>query len=153
VDKSWDALIAGRYVSMLPSEISALNDDPFSRPVEIIAAFDKAPAVYAGPDMLHSLHCLDGLRKGLNMERYGGQMWMNSSQMTMHNDHCIEQLRQAILCHGDMTPVTMRPIYDESGENIVYYLGETEREHTCRDGMKLRDAWWERAEKTGRLYH
>jgi hypothetical protein len=153
VDHSWQSLLGGRYVNLLPSEIYSLNNDPLSSPLQSISGPDTPPGMYGGPDMLHSLHCLDGLRKSLHMERYEADMWMNSSLRALHNDHCIEQLRQAIICHGDMTPVTIRPVLDGNGKEVWVWLGETEREHTCRDGMALRNAWWGRGERTGRLHH
>jgi hypothetical protein len=153
VDESWETLLAGRYVKLQPSEISSLDADVLSPPLQSIVGPNTPPGIYGGPDMLHSLHCLDGLRKNLDLDRYEKHMWMNASLRRLHNDHCIEQLRQAILCHGDMTPVTIRPVYDEQGKEVWVWLGETEREHTCRDGMALREKWWERGARTGRLHH
>lgn len=104
---------------------------------------------FGGPDMLHSLHCLNNLRQALYPERYKNHMWMDETLQRLHNDHCIEQLRQAILCHGDMTPVTIKPVKKDG--QVWAWLGETQRLHTCRDGMKLREWWWRRAGQTGSI--
>ena len=66
----------------------------------------------------------------------------------LHVDHCVDQLRQAILCHADATPVTLKPVrFDSNGAYML--VGETEREHTCRDGNALLRWVKERAAKTG----
>ncbi|KAE8406716.1 hypothetical protein BDV37DRAFT_280674 [Aspergillus pseudonomiae] len=52
----------------------------------------------------------------------------------MHIDHCIDQLRQAIMCSADLTPVTLQPVIQlREGRRYLILLGETERTHTCRD--------------------
>ncbi len=50
-------------------------------------------------------------------------------------DHCLNHIRQAIQCHGDMTPVTS--IYMPSVNTMV---GNFEQAHTCRDWSKVK-AW------------
>ena len=96
---------------------------------------------------MHSLHCLNGLRKHTfwDYEHYKDNMEIPEWGRKMHVDHCIEQLRQAVLCHGDLTPVTLKPIRMRAeegakGESWVL-LGETERQHTCRDGVTLAREW------------
>jgi hypothetical protein len=42
-------------------------------------------------------------------------------------DHCIEQLRQAVQCHSDMTPV---PLFTIDGKKGLFTHSTT---HTCRD--------------------
>ena len=49
-----------------------------------------------------------------------------------HIDHCVEQLRPSILCHGDLTPLTLTPIWNQKSK-ILLKLGQTEYPHTCRD--------------------
>ncbi|EPE26491.1 hypothetical protein GLAREA_02404 [Glarea lozoyensis ATCC 20868] len=73
----------------------------------------------------------------------------------MHTDHCVENLRQALLCHGDTTPVPLfYTTFDENGvpEN---YDAAWEVPHTCRNEQKLQ-SWAEKGHeifKTGRLPH
>lgn len=49
------------------------------------------------------------------------------------------------MCHGDATPVTLKPILQDSSTPAL--LGETERLHTCRDASRLR----EETKKQGKL--
>lgn len=154
VDKTWDALLYGRYsaltneeIDWLQESISGVNDTLV--PLQAQGHGSDGPeSVYGGPDMLHSLHCLNGLRRHVNPERYGEHLPVEYRQM--HIDHCVEQLRQAILCHGDMMPVTIKPVWAE-GLGRMVMLGQTEHPHTCRNGLGLKEWWWERGAETGRL--
>jgi hypothetical protein len=59
----------------------------------------------------------------------------------VHLDHCVDQIRQALMCHADLTPVPMQQI--EGLENTLIGNGE---EHTCRDF----DAIWQWVEERGK---
>ena len=105
-----------------------------------------APTVYGGPDVLHNLHCLNAVRKHLDSSYYGRSMELPQEYQRMHMDHCLDMLRQSIMCHADLTPVTLKPFWDggeEGPKKRVFYLGQTEREHTCRRWEDVR-AWVER---------
>lgn len=64
-------------------------------------------------------------------------------------DHCVDQLRQAILCAGDLTPVTLQPIANDPPHVLI--LGQAEKLHTCRNGMEIREWFEERGERLGAL--
>ncbi|KAK4890133.1 hypothetical protein LTR27_011125 [Elasticomyces elasticus] len=156
IDAAWHDLTYGRYVAFTPAEVKKLNSDtgvPELLPLQKSKYIDEATntslvpeeGYYGGPDMLHSLHCLNGIRKHLDMDYYKASMpELSEEYQRMHLNHCLEQLRQAVLCHGDMTPVTLRPIVNQSGQTWAL-LGETEKMHTCRDGEALAKAWIGRA--------
>jgi hypothetical protein len=61
--------------------------------------------------------------------------------------HCIEQLRQSIQCHGDLTPLLLRPFGE--GENSL--LIGTAQVHTCRNWDNFRSWYTERGQKYGTL--
>lgn len=65
-----------------------------------------------------------------------------------HIDHCVEQLRQAILCHGDLTPLTLTPIWNRNSR-ILLKLGQTEYLHTCRDWREFLKVKRKRASASG----
>lgn len=153
VDAAWEELIFGRYVNFRDEEVKWMNRDsgvPDLTFTNMTIPKQLVPGIYGGPDMLHSLHCVNGLRKHLDMAYYEGEPGIPKEYQKMHIYHCIEQLRQAVLCHGDMTPVTLKPVTDETGE-VWALLGETERLHTCRDGVALAEAWKKRGKVTGYL--
>ena len=150
IDAAWDELIYGRYVEFTSSEVSWLDSDRGTPRITFINISEPGlikPGFYGGPDMLHTLHCINALRKHLDLDYYRDRMTMFPR---MHVDHCVDQLRQAALCHGDMTPVTLKPVKDADGK-VHILLGETERMHTCRNGEELADAWRRRGEETGRF--
>ena len=49
----------------------------------------------------------------------------------LHMDHCMEQLRQAILCHADATRVTLKPV-QFIGSRQWLLVGETERAYVSQ---------------------
>ncbi|OJJ07805.1 hypothetical protein ASPVEDRAFT_89044 [Aspergillus versicolor CBS 583.65] len=62
------------------------------------------PGYYAyGLGVYHQMHCLSRLRKSFYPERY----YPNATQHEIlhHIGHCFDVLRQAILCHGDVSLV------------------------------------------------
>lgn len=101
-------------------------------------------------DMFHTLHCLvkpheittedsvftnifsiqGNLRKALHPEYYGSAR--KDANYRLHQDHCIEQLRQYVMCSGDMTPIPTK-YYPALGRNYV----DSDRPHTCRNFAKL----------------
>jgi hypothetical protein len=89
----------------------------------------------------HNLHCLNKLRMEIDKDYYAardpeGSLWGGR----VHNDHCIDQIRQALECHGDTTPVPMLA----ATEGV--YVGNAEM-HTCRDFSKIRKWVDERTRK------
>lgn len=92
--------------------------------------------------MFHQLHCPNALRKILvngNMEQFAGAQ---ENMMRLHLRHCIEQLRQAIMCYGDLTPVTLTPVYNRE-RGVLNLAGQTEYEHTCWDfGSVQKELQW-----------
>ena len=62
----------------------------------------------------------------------------------LHQDHCLEQLRQYIMCSGDMTPLPTK-FYPGLGRNYV----DSDVEHTCRDFDALHDWVVDRYEGPG----
>lgn len=81
-------------------------------------------------EMLTTLQ--NNLRKALNPEHYGSHGHEKRSKdpknILLHQDHCIEQLRQYIMCSGDMTPIPTK-FYATLGRNYV----DSDALHTCRN--------------------
>jgi hypothetical protein len=112
----------------------------------------KTAGFYGGTDMQHSLHCLNAVRKHLDLDYYESSMTLPMEYRRIHIDHCMDQLRQAVMCHGDLTPVTLKPVWvgGESGKHEkLYLLGQTERMHTCRRWEDIREWVTERGEEGG----
>ena len=58
-----------------------------------------------------------------------------------HMEHCMDRLRQAVMCHGDLAP---SPMYSWEGFNFALGRGG---EHTCRKWEPIRVWMDERGEK------
>ena len=69
-----------------------------------------------------------------------------------HNEHCIDMLRQSIMCHADTSPMTMR-----WGTSDKVPLGNTSSQHECVNWHRI-DEWAREREvvdvlKPGYLVH
>ena len=83
------------------------------------------------PEITHSLHCLNALRQEASKSMYPNSTYQTPHSaewdllpkgfMQPHMEHCIDRLRQAIMCQGDLTP---SPLYGWPGKSRVY-LGRT----------------------------
>ena len=168
-----------RYFRLEDSEILRLNRDPRLPALTEMPRNERIAqqGFYGGPDVLHSLHCLNAIRKHLfssliglfqqdikkviaystmsqlGLDYYAGSMTLPPEYRRIHIDHCVDHLRQALLCHGDLTPVTMKPVVANSSLPYpdTFYLGQTEREHTCRSAEALRNWVTARGKRTGRI--
>ncbi|CAG8955465.1 hypothetical protein HYFRA_00010332 [Hymenoscyphus fraxineus] len=110
---------------------------------------------------IHELHCL----KRLYQFMYPAYYFVNISAQEaednrMHNGHCIDILRQSIMCHADISPVTMR-----WGSAQPIPLGNFSSPHECTnwDGIeswakkrqipRLMEPGWLKHPSLGAVYH
>ncbi|KAK4240933.1 hypothetical protein C8A03DRAFT_30900 [Achaetomium macrosporum] len=102
-------------------------------------------------DVFHQLHCVDDLRKLLWPERYPGLEELKDENGVidreqhafLHWDHCIDALRQTIMCHADISPISWR-VNMPGNHMIIPQLSTT---HTCRNFTKVRE--WAEAHSAG----
>ncbi|RDW68641.1 hypothetical protein BP5796_09298 [Coleophoma crateriformis] len=131
VDQVWEELTAGRYIRITEEEAhDAWGEDitPFWEPM--------ANSYVAGLDMFHTLHCLNRLRKLTPEDLIDIRDNHNSRA---HHYHCLTQIRQYIMCAGDMTIVPTR-YYPGLSRNYI----DSDVIHTCRNFGQLRSWLWER---------
>ncbi|KAK1761845.1 hypothetical protein QBC33DRAFT_462558 [Phialemonium atrogriseum] len=110
-------------------------------------------------EVFHVLHCLDDIRKVFYPEWYGPAI-LNLTQpdgsldrdnnFFRHFDHCIDAIRQSVMCHADVSPISFHVVLppddvDDVGTGIFPRLGT---KHTCRNFEKIQD--WARARTVGR---
>ncbi|BAE62512.1 unnamed protein product [Aspergillus oryzae RIB40] len=104
-------------------------------------------------DVWHELHCLNDLRKTLYPERYtmdsldslkfpNGTI-NRDTDMFRHWDHCIDSIRQALMCHADVSPIPFH-INVPARKGIFPRLATT---HTCRNFTKIQE--WARERFAG----
>ncbi|KAI9043187.1 uncharacterized protein KD926_004370 [Aspergillus affinis] len=76
VDKAWDELFGRRYFVLHDEEIDRLNQDqpslPALEPLVGIQSHTRHSGVFGGVEVLHSLHCLDALRRYINGQAHHG---------------------------------------------------------------------------------
>ncbi|EPE33090.1 hypothetical protein GLAREA_06102 [Glarea lozoyensis ATCC 20868] len=138
IDEAWGKLLSGQYL-VVPPEIAMKMDDPV--PI--------SDTYLAEVEVMHSLHCLNAIRKALNpeyYERHSSHKFPEGLQK-MHVIHCIEQLRQTIQCAGDLTPVPLRPYGDADNVQLI----GTPMAHTCRDWDVFRRWYSERGAEWGNI--
>jgi len=99
-------------------------------------------------DVYHSLHCLNAIREMLKPTLYNisneedpllkvnpaiEKLFSDSMWMRIHSEHCMDRIRQTIMCQGDLAP---SPIYSWSEFPIP--IGRTGA-HTCRKWEPIRE--------------
>ncbi|KAH8807268.1 hypothetical protein F5884DRAFT_880154 [Xylogone sp. PMI_703] len=128
IDNAWEELTWGRYILITEEEARSSLADQFGDIQQFWSP--KRGGYIGGLDMFHTLHCLNRLRKELNPEYYPMTPHPNHK---IHQSHCIEQIRQYIMCAGDMslTPTRYNPSLGRS------YI-ESDVKHTCRNFGALR---------------
>ncbi|KAF2099745.1 hypothetical protein NA57DRAFT_75250 [Rhizodiscina lignyota] len=143
IDQNWEELTWGRYILATEEEMKAQWPDEWDQ------FWEEARGGYVvGFDMFHTLHCLVyyllhklniemnpliGIQNRLRRDYYPDYYAIkNTTNHWLHRDHCIEQIRQYIMCSGDMTPIPTR-YYPSKDRNYV----DSDYPHTCRNYEKL----------------
>ncbi|KAK0672606.1 hypothetical protein QBC41DRAFT_299544 [Cercophora samala] len=87
--------------------------------------------------VFHQLHCLNIIRKGI----YYGVDMTNVDDLfgIEHIDHCIDMLRQSLMCTSDVTPITFsRKSLREPMQGVAEVI------HTCRNFPQIQKWAWDR---------
>jgi len=96
---------------------------------------DEQGGYLATLDVFHTLHCVNKIRKAYYSDYYHDPNPLADQQE--HFDHCIDLLRQVIMCHGDISLHTYEWIDD-----YRWPWPSMRTEHQCRNWDKLM-AWSE----------
>jgi hypothetical protein len=136
IDAAWEDLLRNEFTPMSASEAAPFTPELRPLPTDGKYHFEL--------DVLHSLHCLNSVRKMLyeymyHLPREEGNALTNDPNDWdhIHMDHCLDQIRQSIQCHGDLSPV---PLYWWDGWGTGLGQGHT---HTCRKWDSIRE-WVDR---------
>jgi hypothetical protein len=98
-------------------------------------------------DVFHELHCLNDLRKAFYPDVHGGieaTRWPNGTinydhEAYQHWEHCLDSLRQTIMCHADVAPIPFH-VNVPANFGIFPRLATT---HTCKNFTKIQEWAWE----------
>ncbi|KAK7471275.1 hypothetical protein VKT23_002683 [Stygiomarasmius scandens] len=100
-------------------------------------AGEDAEKIAERPDKLiqlavfHDLHCVNKLRQRLHQDYYTASSLLLG---TWHMDHCIDALRQTIMCASDITPIAWRWNYARG-----MIMRDASVVHQCRDFDKVKE--------------
>ncbi|KAB8349607.1 hypothetical protein FH972_023630 [Carpinus fangiana] len=121
VDRAWEELLSGINSRASISELESSSISSVKLPEGEYLVW---------PEALHQLHCVKRIREWVYREQYlGGLSGSAEHHWMVHVDHCIELLRQAIMCKPDRgrmgfhwTSESDRPTLNLNGPN-----------HMCED--------------------
>lgn len=104
VEAAWHLLLAP--ASLRVSEEELQSSDPFGPSTQASVALPNGGRL-AWLGVYHELHCV----KMLYQANYRHQLHPNLTELELrdlqvHADHCIDQLREAVMCHGDVRSLT-----------------------------------------------
>ncbi|KAI1427095.1 hypothetical protein F5Y12DRAFT_738613 [Xylaria sp. FL1777] len=110
-DAAWNALIEGINLKILPEEMSRLD--------QVSLELNDGTGYLATLGVYHELHCIKRLRRWFYREYY----YPNASDIEFnermtHAEHCLEFIRQAAMCHGDITVTSFKWLHDADGQVI-----------------------------------
>ncbi|KAI9658361.1 MAG: hypothetical protein M1821_002494 [Bathelium mastoideum] len=101
LDKAWHELLQHTNMRVSKEDLERVNRT--SIPLGNGGGFYGEMAVF------HELHCLKFLRQAFHMDYYGDRFGdIEKETMGEHTEHCIELLRQGVMCRGDPTLITFR---------------------------------------------
>ncbi|KAF2830159.1 hypothetical protein CC86DRAFT_368017 [Ophiobolus disseminans] len=127
LDAHWEELVHTRYLAFTASQKNKIQ-------VEMDQS-DEDALYRAGPDVFHSLHCVNKLRQTLDGYMYNLTEQVDESvQNVMHLEHCLDFLRQLIQCGSDLTPI---PLVFSKGAGFA--VPDFEQVHTCRAFEPIRE--------------
>ncbi|KAH0541676.1 hypothetical protein FGG08_003839 [Glutinoglossum americanum] len=127
IDEAWTDLLRGLEVVLEGDEAKTVAGKTMEEP--------EGGKWRLSLDMYHSLHCVNEVRKALDISYYHPPSHPPPYFYRTHVDHCIDYLRQVVQCNADLTPLTY--YRDEDTGATVPIFGA---EHTCRDFGRL-DEW------------
>ncbi|KAI1378117.1 hypothetical protein F4677DRAFT_444029 [Hypoxylon crocopeplum] len=99
LDSTWNDLLYALNIRVSRDEMSRLGLNTTNR-VQV-----NRGDYFAALGVFHYLHCLNNLRKVVHWDYYGPQIAGSGSQEAFgkeHSDHCIDVLRQAVMCHANV---------------------------------------------------
>jgi len=136
IDEHWDSITyaSGGVINISEETLRAVNA---SAEYSVKLAPEIGGGYMASVEALHQLHCLNMLRQATYEDYYKdkAEPWRDSPQtLRFHLDHCIDNLRQKLMCDADAGILT-----------YVWAKGhpapfpDFSVQHKCRDFNALKD--------------
>ncbi|KAK2758423.1 hypothetical protein FQN53_008254 [Emmonsiellopsis sp. PD_33] len=99
LDDTWRRLHSVKPFAVTTQELEKINKTSLEVPTRPAGHFVSL-AVF------HQLHCLDKVRRYLHKDYYHMEDHDSTVSLIDHMDHCIDMLRQALMCQADTTLIT-----------------------------------------------
>ncbi|OKL63126.1 hypothetical protein UA08_01258 [Talaromyces atroroseus] len=132
VDRAWEKISMFRPLNIPLTEKEFLNvgkspETAATNPPEYGGGF------FLQPEFSHQLHCVNFLRKASHFKydyykNHDPDFQDKEETFKVHLDHCVEMLRQFVMCHADIGVVTAHWI-----EQRARPWPDFNTMHTCRD--------------------
>ncbi|KAF2501409.1 hypothetical protein BU16DRAFT_451673 [Lophium mytilinum] len=128
VEQAWEELY--------PSTITRISAIEAAKLVNKTVRIPDDPENYlVSIDVFHQMHCLNIIRKkvwGVVPDTYVEEKMLELE----HVDHCVDSIRQSLMCSGDVTPLPWKWGKNETdGTDLLH--PEAHVVHTCRDWTSL----------------
>ncbi|SPN99265.1 uncharacterized protein DNG_02302 [Cephalotrichum gorgonifer] len=132
LNDAWNGLLEHMNIRVHPDEARQSSNFSSIQLNDGTGDFQGMPAVF------HGLHCLKTIREYVFPEAYP-DTWEQFKPpfpggISRHMDHCIENLRQAIMCQGDLALYTYEWLPEQDEPNIIAGM-----QHVCVDFNKVMD--------------
>ncbi|KAK4222474.1 hypothetical protein QBC38DRAFT_375052 [Podospora fimiseda] len=142
-DQLWSDLYNCKLTNQISVGISKISRQQAEKLVSPTLAIPGTEDYLIELDVWHELHCLNDIRKVFYPEVYGGleeTKFKNGTinrdtDMFRHWDHCIDSIRQTLMCHADVSPIPFH-VNVPVNQGIFPRLATT---HTCKNFTKLQE--------------
>ncbi|KAI0381218.1 hypothetical protein F5Y04DRAFT_281192 [Hypomontagnella monticulosa] len=122
-ESAWKALMEGTNIKIYPEEMLKLGETSLQ--------MRDGSGSLAVLGVYHELHCVKRLRKWFYREYYyPNQTELEFSERLTHAEHCLEFIRQAAMCHGDVTTTSFKWLHDSQG-NVIEPTTKEGALHKC----------------------
>ncbi|KIN09130.1 hypothetical protein OIDMADRAFT_108896 [Oidiodendron maius Zn] len=128
IDSAWKTLLKGRYFKVTEEEAEMTFGKPHG-------LYNHPNIGYLmGLDVYHSLHCVEQLRRALDRDHYFNKETKMAYPDRGHRDHCLDHIRQQLMCHADLTPI---PVIWYEGHRRSFVQSDVV--HTCRNWDRVQE--------------
>ncbi|KAI1173835.1 hypothetical protein F4777DRAFT_580598 [Nemania sp. FL0916] len=130
IDELWYD-ISTKYLSFRLTKEELVAMDKYSE--KSVEFSDEKGGYMASLDVFHQVHCLNMIRQQVRRDQYP-ENTNPDAQKLEHIDHCIDMLREVVMCHGDVSVLTYTW---KEGYQWPWANFAIERE--CRDWNRITD--------------
>ncbi|KAI1085723.1 hypothetical protein F5B20DRAFT_575231 [Whalleya microplaca] len=135
VDAAWDEISAIGDTMISREEMIKLGLNPDTS-LAITDPRNGKPGYRVAIEVFHQLHCLNLMRQNVYKDYYtplGGDTAAPTEDLNGHLDHCIDALRQFVMCQGDIGVFSFHYPFNDGDPWPNYSTS-----HTCRNFDSIR---------------